>query len=108
MKLLIVDNSVLGEGLALILTQSTEVDVIMSSHKDALETFLLEDPTHVLICESWDETADSKIVELGELSLEDIRNSASTDIIIRTIGFDAKNDLVHLFEIKDVLASLQI
>jgi len=108
MKLLIIDDGIFSTGLALVLNQSIECDIIMSSHKDALETFLLEEPTHILVCESWGETADGKTAEFGGITFEDINNSAGAEVTIRRVGFDKENDLVYLFEIEDVLASLQI
>ena len=114
MKLLIVDNSIFGEVLTTLLSQviKIEIDIIKSSHEDALETFLLEDPDHVLICECWENEAVAikgiAITKFSKISLEDISNSAGKDVTIRTAGFDQKNDLIHLFTIKDVLASFNI
>jgi hypothetical protein len=110
MRLLIIDDSIFGEVLPTLLSQvaKIEIKIIQSSHKDALENFLLEDPDCVLICESWDEDESGKITEISKISLEDITNSAEEEVTIKTAGFDKKNDLVHLFKIEDVLASFNI
>lgn len=110
MKLLIVDNSVFGEVLPALLSQviKIEIDIIKSSHEGALETFLLEGPNSVLICECWGKDEAGKITEFSKISLEDISNSAGEDVLIKTSGFDKENDLIFPFEIKDILTSFNI
>lgn len=101
MRILLVDNGVLGKAIQII-TES-KASTILSTHKDALETFLLEDPKCVLIFESWDEK--------HELSVEtaiDIRNSATSEIIIKTIGFDEKNDFILPVEPIDILQAINL
>ncbi len=110
MKMLIIADGIFGEVLSTLLSQvaKIEIKIIQSSHEDALETFLFEDPDYVLICECWDKDKTGKITELSKISLEDISNSAGEDVLIKTSGFDKENNLIFPIEIKDILASFNI
>lgn len=85
MKLLIIDNSIFGEVLKSLLNQHGIV--ILSSHKDALENFLTEEPSHVLICECW-QNSEGKTANVSKITTEDIQNSADEIVIVKTMGFD--------------------
>ncbi|MEA3323086.1 MAG: hypothetical protein U9Q12_02590 [Patescibacteria group bacterium] len=87
MKLMIIDSSIFGEALKTILEQ--HVNVILSSHEDALETFLFEEPDRILICECWQDS-DGKTANVSSRTTEDIHNSADETVIVKTIGFDGE------------------
>ena len=103
MKILLVDNGILGEVIEAIIIISSKIPTIRSSHEDALENFLLEDPDRVLIFESWSEKK-----ELSITTATDIRNSATSEIIIKTIGFDKEKDLVLPVELNEILQAINL
>lgn len=85
MKIMIVDNSIFGQVLKTIL--DPQGVVILSSHEDALETLLFEEPDRILICECW-QGSDGKTANVSSRTTEDIRNSADETVTIKTMGFD--------------------
>ncbi len=109
MKILLVDESILGQVLTTLLNQHT---VTLSSHEDALENLLLEEPDAVLICECW-EDATGKLTNVSKTTLEDIRNSADKNVTVKTLGFDGMAfdgtcDIpIHSFTIENILQSLE-
>ena len=86
MKILIIKNSILGETLKAVCEQQHEV--CLSSHEDALETFLLEGPDLTLICECWTATSETKCLSIDVT--KDIRNSADQANVVKTLGFDGR------------------
>lgn len=110
MKILIIDNSVIGQVVKTILDQYGTV--LLTSHEDALETFLLEEPDRVLICECW-QSSDGKAKNVSKSTTEDIFNSADETVMVKTMGlsdyaFGRACDIPLPVDIEDILQSLKI
>lgn len=101
MKVLIVDNGVIGETVKIII--DTKTSTSLCTHENALEIFLLEDPKYVLIFESWKEQC-----ELSVTTANDIQNSARPEVVIKTIGFDKNNDFVMPIDLYDIIKEVNL
>lgn len=85
-KLLVVGGDLVGGVAALILREHFE-EVIQEDHEPALEKFLTEEPTHVLIFD-FSESGDGKAGWCqGRTTWQDIKGSAEPDQIIVRCGF---------------------
>ncbi len=111
MKILIIDESILGQVLVTLLSQHKH-SIILNNHEDALESLLLEEPDAVLICECWKDAAN-KTINVSKTTLEDIRNSTDKNVTVKTLGFDGMafdetcDILINPLTIETLLQSLE-
>lgn len=88
MKILVVGENIVCQALAQVLGLFKDVEVIQASHEDALMAFLTENPSHVVVLD-YDEHGDRHSSwSRGVQSFKDIKNSAGTEIVLRS-GFSS-------------------
>ena len=109
MKILIVSSSPILLGSLKAILDYPEVEALVSSHEEALEKFLTEEPTHVLICEYQEYLSSPGNMGLkGQQTYQDIKNSAANEVIIRlgysNYGYEDYHQIP--FDIKDLVAKL--
>jgi len=110
MKILIIaSEKYFAQSLALAVSLSqTEAELVISDHESALEKLLIEEPTHVVICE-YDECDDGQEKwNAGWQTYHDIRSSANDESIVR-LGFsdyDHQDYLQMPFEINALVTRL--
>lgn len=110
MKLLIVSNSpILLRSLAVAIEYPEVEEIVESTHEEALEKFLTEEPSHVLVCEYQEYPSNPGSMGLkGQQTFQDIKNSVTNEVIIR-LGFadyDYEDYQKMPFEIDDLATKL--
>ncbi len=86
---MIVSGDILGETLKVVLAIHFD-EVFLVESKSALEAFLLEDPTHVLVSDMIRSPKDAQVVR-------DLQGANVSSLILR-YGFDNKVDIQLPFE----------
>jgi hypothetical protein len=109
-KLLVVGRSLISQTVARIFQDDFE-GVVESDHESALEKFLAEEPTHVIIFD-YDEHGDGTAeFNRGLVPWRDIKNSAESSQVIVRSGFSRYDypDYIQLpFKLEDVRKMLGI
>lgn len=110
-KLLIVsDESLLGQVSAQVLRGDFE-EVVEATHDSAIEVFLIEEPTHVIIFDYEERGKKEEKSCQGIQSWQDIKNSAEVGQIMVRCGFSrcGQPDYVQMpFRIEDLRERLGI
>ncbi|MEI6588152.1 MAG: hypothetical protein WCO05_04360 [Candidatus Moraniibacteriota bacterium] len=96
-KLMIVGGDILGETLKVVLAIHFN-EVFLVESDSALETFLLEDPTHVLVSDMIRSPKDAQVIR-------DLRGANVSSRILR-YGFDNNVDIQLPLENNELIAIL--
>jgi DNA-binding response OmpR family regulator len=98
MKIMIVSSgSLLGEALKVVLADHFD-EVVLTDHDQALESFLFEEPTHVLVSGMIGSQTDAQVVK-------DIRG-ANVSSRILAYGLDQKADIQFPLEKMELISIL--